>query len=281
MGRRVLTAEQDEEIIAANAGGETVQELRRRYGVSQWTIDAVFARRGLKPWRSAKTSWRLSPEQKEEAARLYDSGCTLENLAARYRTAISSIHAIIGRRTESRGWELQTKITNEQRLECCSLYQGGLTLREVAARFGVDLTLIALILKANGMERRKAQGLEHSKRMSATRQGIPVEEWEEYLTVRWQKFKDTPEYKAWRLAVFQRDGFKCQECGAKDKSIQAHHIWPKAKYPQLCLIVANGITLCRGCHDGICRREEELAEGYLRKLGSTIYPLHFIKRRVK
>lgn len=60
----------------------------------------------------------------------------------------------------------------------------------------------------------------------------------------------TPEYKAWRLAVFRRDGFKCRHCGRKGKNVrlEADHILPKAARPDLIYVVSNGRTLCRSCH---------------------------------
>ena len=57
----------------------------------------------------------------------------------------------------------------------------------------------------------------------------------------------TPEYKAWRLAVFQRDGFKCRHCGAT-KKLQADHIIPRSARPDLAYEVSNGRTLCKPCH---------------------------------
>lgn len=63
--------------------------------------------------------------------------------------------------------------------------------------------------------------------------------------------RNTPEYKLWRLAVYQRDGFACKKCGkklCKGRKIQAHHIMPWSEYPSLRYDVNNGITLCWECH---------------------------------
>jgi hypothetical protein len=57
-------------------------------------------------------------------------------------------------------------------------------------------------------------------------------------------------YKAWRYAVFTRDKFTCQQCGAKlsvDK-LEAHHIKPFSVAPELEHVVSNGLTLCHECH---------------------------------
>lgn len=59
--------------------------------------------------------------------------------------------------------------------------------------------------------------------------------------------RNSQRYKEWRLNVFKRDGFRCQECGTK-KDIQAHHIKPWKNNKSLRYVVSNGITLCRDCH---------------------------------
>lgn len=67
------------------------------------------------------------------------------------------------------------------------------------------------------------------------------------------RIRKTPEYKEWRRAVFTRDRYTCQECGAisekgKQVHLEAHHIKSFAKYPKLRFSVSNGLTLCRDCH---------------------------------
>lgn len=57
------------------------------------------------------------------------------------------------------------------------------------------------------------------------------------------------EYKAWRKAVFDRDGYTCRNCGDKTGgNLNAHHIKPYKDYPELRYDVSNGITLCEQCH---------------------------------
>ena len=51
----------------------------------------------------------------------------------------------------------------------------------------------------------------------------------------------------WSLSVKDNDGSKCQVCGSTE-NIHAHHIFPKSKYPLLCLNINNGISLCHDCH---------------------------------
>ncbi len=56
--------------------------------------------------------------------------------------------------------------------------------------------------------------------------------------------------KAFRDAVFERDGHKCMICGHdKTKDLSAHHITDRNEMPSGGYVVENGITLCDiNCH---------------------------------
>lgn len=78
-----------------------------------------------------------------------------------------------------------------------------------------------------------------------------------------------PAYKAWRVAVFKRDNFKCQfpDCKCK-KKLNAHHIIRWADAPFLRFEVTNGITLCKMHHDMIKNNENcyvDLFNGIIRE----------------
>ena len=77
------------------------------------------------------------------------------------------------------------------------------------------------------------------------------------------RIKELPEYKEWRLKVYQRDNYTCQDCGDdKGKNLEAHHKKAFSKMlrennitsvieAQLCKElwdIDNGITLCKKCH---------------------------------
>lgn len=77
----------------------------------------------------------------------------------------------------------------------------------------------------------------------------------------------SPEYKRWRKDVKTRDSFQCQMPGCLSKKrIQVHHIKTWAKYPGLRFVVANGITLCRHCHDSIKGKEHDYEEFFIKLL---------------
>ena len=78
---------------------------------------------------------------------------------------------------------------------------------------------------------------------------------------------DDPAYKAWRRAVYKRDGYKCQWPGCKCRGrIFAHHILTWAVYPSLRFSVNNGITLCKEHHDMVTGKEDD----YVRALSNIL-----------
>jgi 5-methylcytosine-specific restriction protein A len=56
--------------------------------------------------------------------------------------------------------------------------------------------------------------------------------------------------KQWERARFlakRRDGFRCVQCGSRDK-LEVHHVKRVKDAPELAFDLANLRTLCRACH---------------------------------
>lgn len=60
--------------------------------------------------------------------------------------------------------------------------------------------------------------------------------------------RESSQYKKWRISVFTRDNYTCQECGERGGELNADHIKSFAFFPELRLELSNGRTLCVECH---------------------------------
>lgn len=74
--------------------------------------------------------------------------------------------------------------------------------------------------------------------------------WKGGITNTNQKLRNNPQMQGWRKAVYERDGYTCQDCGAKGY-LQAHHIVPVSKDAFLMFHINNGKTVCVACHEKI------------------------------
>lgn len=66
----------------------------------------------------------------------------------------------------------------------------------------------------------------------------------------------------WSYRIRSAAGWRCQMCqrehkATKERRCEAHHIWPKAKYPALALDYRNGICLCQRCHRQVVHKTWE------------------------
>lgn len=61
-------------------------------------------------------------------------------------------------------------------------------------------------------------------------------------------FRKSAKYKYWRIKVFKRDNYTCQDCGSRGITLHADHLKPFAYFHELRLIIENGRTLCVPCH---------------------------------
>jgi len=90
---------------------------------------------------------------------------------------------------------------------------------------------------------------EQRKKWADVRRGSKSHLWQGGKTAQNAAIRNSVEYRLWRDAVFQRDGYSCVVGGkAHGTELEADHIKPFALFPELRFEVSNGRTLCKACH---------------------------------
>lgn len=93
-------------------------------------------------------------------------------------------------------------------------------------------------------------------KMSLKKKGIKVPKlqgslchfWKGGITPINKSIRTSLEYRLWRESVYIRDNYICQICKKRGGKLQADHIKPFSKYPELRFDINNGRTLCIECH---------------------------------
>lgn len=88
--------------------------------------------------------------------------------------------------------------------------------------------------------------------------------WKGGITSEHKNFFNLKEYKEWRISVFKRDNYTCQECNKRGGDLNSHHLLPYRdwKEPEYSLNIDNGITLCLNCHKKTYQKEYEFFSKY-------------------
>jgi HNH endonuclease/NUMOD3 motif len=91
------------------------------------------------------------------------------------------------------------------------------------------------------------------RKISLAQMGNKAPNWKGGISPMHERERKRANYGEWRKAVFERDNHTCQMCSARSKAgnrvrLNADHIKPFSKYPELRLELSNGRTLCEPCH---------------------------------
>lgn len=85
-----------------------------------------------------------------------------------------------------------------------------------------------------------------------------------------ESFKD-PRWQKLRLETFERDGWACRRCAAKDVELNAHHTYYEFGQPPWSYPPRSIVTYCNDCHETIHASKK----GFDRDLSSMFYRLGF------
>lgn len=88
------------------------------------------------------------------------------------------------------------------------------------------------------------------KKISEALRGKKNPNWQGGITPINESIRKSAQYKLWRRAVYERDGYRCVFCGVigTGNNLHADHIKPFALFPELRFAIDNGRTLCVDCH---------------------------------
>ena len=96
-------------------------------------------------------------------------------------------------------------------------------------------------------EANREKGFETHKKMSATKLGIKLDQWQGFASSK-NKLEREAFRKQLQRKVFKRDNYTCQLCGIKGVALQVDHIQSWAEYIELRFNINNCRTLCQKCH---------------------------------
>lgn len=154
--------------------------------------------------------------------------------------------------------------------------EDGLTLREIGRLYGVSRGPVTRWLRQASIPIRPKHVVtggihspEHEHKLRESRRGANSHWWRGGVSSEAMRYRASKEWATIRRSVYERDGWLCQDCGARclntrdSKSqpklkIQCHHIIPRRlgglDEP------GNLVTLCMSCHH---KRERRFADALI------------------
>lgn len=106
---------------------------------------------------------------------------------------------------------------------------------------------IQMIIKIGKDSKGKPKKLGFGEKIKEANLGEKSHFWKGGLTEKNRLLRNSAKMQEWRKCVFERDNYKCVLCGINGY-LEADHIKPFSKYPELRFELSNGRTLCKPCH---------------------------------
>lgn len=145
--------------------------------------------------------------------------------------------------------------------EAVRLYEEELlATTEIGKRFGVSAVTVGQWLERSGVPRRSRPTVCVREKLRQANLGSKRYNWKGGISAEQVRTRTSLSMRLARQACFERDDYICQSCGLRGGCLNAHHVWPFQRFPNLRFEINNLITLCRECHD----RFHKMAGGHVK-----------------
>lgn len=242
--------------------GLRLAEIAEKLGVSVATASLYC--RGVLPKGIPGDAGTARRRLRSRVAELYAAGTPIPEIARRLGVPASTVF------DWRRQWGLERNsravyVTDELRerlrqgvtkdpqgrlaSKAVQLYEAGFSTVEVATRLDVTPTTVGAWLKAAGVQMRRSPNERTRERLRQANLGPKRYNWKGGITREQMRRRASMYMREARLACFERDDYTCRSCGQRGGKLNAHHVWPFHRFPELIYEVSNLVTLCKSCHD--------------------------------
>ncbi len=194
-----------------------------------------------------ETKYRLSEDEWEKLLQkeYIDNHKTIKDVAQEYDTSQMTVRKylkVVGIAIRPKGaWMIGRKFSEETKRKIADRMRGKKYSKETKRKVSIASS------KRRWSDAQREKFIK-SFRSNPNNRGRKPWNWQGKSSKQ-TRIRKSAKYKEWRLAVYQRDGFRCVGCGdERGHNLQAHHKMSFAGYPDSRFDVSNGVTLCKKCH---------------------------------
>lgn len=243
--------------------GKSLKDIAKQLSVS--VSSASLYCKGVLPKGKNASSCNQREEYFDTMIALYQLGKSVPEIASELGIPATTLYdwrRESGIRLNSRRQyvtpELRHRISQKMRIDkdgslrskVVELYLNQeLATTDIAKELGVTATAIIGWLKVEGIDRRKQPTRRTRLKLREANLGSRRYNWKGGITGEQRRKRASMYMFEARNKCFKRDNFTCRICGERGGNLNAHHIWPFQRFPEMMYEVTNLITLCKKCHD--------------------------------
>jgi transposase-like protein len=242
--------------------GKLLREIASELNISVATA-SVYCEGILPKGKIAENAERR--QQKELVARLYQDGVPIPAIAKVVgipATTLFDWRRQLGLKRNSRRTYVTEELRNRIRAKLSQdpdgelakvaqeLYmEKQLSTTEIAEKLQISATTVGVWLERAGIDRRKSPTKRVREKLRKANLGEKRYNWKGGITGERRRQRLSMYMRDAREACFRRDDYTCRACGQRGGKLNAHHVWPFQRFPDLKYEVSNLVTLCKKCHD--------------------------------